>query len=171
MSELIGITVPLLAKDGRSLGVYKTTMRAHRGADGELAFTFLVKERAFWDGRRLRIGEVIEVPLVLLKKDDDGNCCIPSWAVPDTQPNRQAVADRPAREAREFAAAALAASGSAGYRRRKDSFNDAMSTGASRDAHAEAAARASSGDAGAKANRREFEQHRVADLPIPHEFK
>jgi hypothetical protein len=171
MSELVGITVPLVAKDGRALGVYKTAMNAHRSADGERVFTFLVKERAFWDGHRLRAGDVVEVPLVLLKKDNDGNHVIPSWAVPDTESNRQEIADRPGREAREFAAAAIAASGSTGNRRKRDSFQDAMRTGASRNADAEAAARAASGDAGAKAKRAEFDQHRVADLPIPHDSR
>lgn len=139
---------------------------AHRNEAGELVVSLLVTEPAFFDGHRKRTGEVFECAVALLKKDADGNHIIPSWAAPDSEGARQAVADKPDREAARFGAAAFAASGSVGNARRRAGFILAMAAGG--DPKAEAAARKSSGDIGAKIRKADFDQHRPVDLPIPH---
>jgi len=136
------------------IGLYE--MPTFRDQSGELVVKLLVKEPTFQERRR-RPGETIDMPLSLLKKDGDGNPIMPAWALPHEDRFKRAIACKPDFAAERFAAAAIASSGSAGYARRKNSFNSVMA-GESR---VEGSASTAVPDQ---------QQGRAVDLPVPHDF-
>jgi hypothetical protein len=123
---------------------------------------------AWWNDRRFRAGRVYDVDEALIPrtplegKDAEGHFCYeyPRWMKPATDVHLRLYEKQQREAENKAAAAALAASGTAGAVGKKQSFLDAMASGSARDMQAERAALASSGSAGYQQKKVAFETAR-----------
>ena len=133
-------------------------MNAYRTETGELVVQVRATRLGYYSGRK-KPGQVFAMRAVDMKQSTgvDGKGIVwlfPSW-VCDADDESQAglIETEPDRDARRFAAAAIAASGSVGAARRRNSFNNVMA-GESRDTYV--------------TPEPTMQQGVPVDLPVPH---